>query len=316
MRYSLNYGIGPHESLDKAVQLAQTAEEFGFECLWLLDSPLVSRDFFTVAALCAANTSRITIASGVTQPVTRHVSAVASSFSALKEVSQGRVTMGIGVGDSTVKAYGNRPATRRQLEDFISKFRGLVSGQRVRVDEREVYMATHAGDIPVFITAGGSKMAHLAAQIADGCLAIVPPQREAAEAYVARVHEALRAVGRPRDQFTIDMWLRVSVDADEKKAIGDMRGSVGASVLTEARAHGTYDFSEHLSPRATHARGVSDEVVKAGAIVGNPDRVAQTVRTLLDGLDVDRVTLTLSSRNRFERLRLLGQEVIPQIGLN
>ncbi|MBI2166514.1 MAG: LLM class flavin-dependent oxidoreductase [Chloroflexi bacterium] len=315
MRYGLNFGIGAHEPLSKAVQVAQEAEELGFDCMWLLDSPLVSKDFFVTAALFAAHTSRIKIASGVTQPVTRHVSAVASSFAALKEASHERAIMGIGLGDSTVKAYGRKPASVQQLEEFITRFRGLVRGQRTPVDGREVYMGTHSGDIPIFVTAGGPKVALVGARVADGCLGIVQPQRDAAEGYVARVREALKAAGRPREGFTIDMWVRVAVDEDESKAIGDMRGAVAAGFRRDSQERERYDYAEHLSPRAVHAQAVPDEAVREGAIVGGPDKVVRALRELLSGLDVDRVTLTLPSRSRLERLRLMGREVLPRLGL-
>ena len=54
-------------------------EDAGFDGVGILDSQLLERDVFVVMAVAAQATSRIRLASAVTNPVTRHVSVLASA---------------------------------------------------------------------------------------------------------------------------------------------------------------------------------------------------------------------------------------------
>ena len=86
-------------------------EELGFAGIWVADSQSVFRDAFDALTLCATRTRTLQLATGVTNPVTRHPAALAGTFATIDELSSGRAIIGIGVGESAVQnTAGLKPA--------------------------------------------------------------------------------------------------------------------------------------------------------------------------------------------------------------
>ena len=81
---------------------ALRAEKAGFDGLGITDMPIALSDGLVSMALATQATSRIRLASAVTNPITRHVSALASVAQTLAELAPGRVEISIGRGDSAV----------------------------------------------------------------------------------------------------------------------------------------------------------------------------------------------------------------------
>src|ERR1700709_1932723 len=75
---------------------AAIAEQIGFESAWIIDSQLLCREVFVTLAACIARTTRLRLATGVTQPTTRHASVTASAIATLNEMAPGRVMLGLG----------------------------------------------------------------------------------------------------------------------------------------------------------------------------------------------------------------------------
>ena len=69
---------------DRVADAVAHAEAVGFHSVWLPDSQLLWRDTFSSLTLATTRTNRITLATGVTNVVTRHVSVIASASWAAK----------------------------------------------------------------------------------------------------------------------------------------------------------------------------------------------------------------------------------------
>ncbi|MEE9275345.1 MAG: LLM class flavin-dependent oxidoreductase [bacterium] len=102
------------------------SEEAGFDFIWLTDSQSLYREVFTSLAVCAAHTRRISFGPSVINPLTRHPAVAASALATLAEMSGGRVTAGIGSGDSAVLNLGLRPARVDDVRAYLLALRGLV----------------------------------------------------------------------------------------------------------------------------------------------------------------------------------------------
>ena len=63
---------------------------------------MLSSEMLLACAACALNTSKAKIFTGVTNPVTRHPSVMASSYLCLEELAPGRNMLGIATGDSAL----------------------------------------------------------------------------------------------------------------------------------------------------------------------------------------------------------------------
>ena len=97
--------------VSEVARFIAACEEAGFDGVGILDSQLLERDVFVSMAVAAQATSRIRIASAVLNPVTRHLSVIASAAKTVAELAPGRVEFWIGRGFSSVQTIGIPPAT-------------------------------------------------------------------------------------------------------------------------------------------------------------------------------------------------------------
>jgi len=81
------------ELVDAVVRL----DAGGVDEVWIADEG-VGREPFSILAAAARETSRITLAVGITSPLLRHPGAVAATAKTVDELSNGRVILGWGVG--------------------------------------------------------------------------------------------------------------------------------------------------------------------------------------------------------------------------
>ena len=94
----------------KAVPIAVAAERAGFDILHVTDSQCLRGDVYTQLMLCGQATSTIKLATGVTNPLTRHPSVTAASIISVQAECGDRAILEIGRGDSAVLHVGRKPA--------------------------------------------------------------------------------------------------------------------------------------------------------------------------------------------------------------
>src|SRR5262245_16912874 len=122
----MKFGVGlfPTEPLQRMIHLAKLSEELGYSHVWIGDSHLIWREAFVNMAAVALNTTKVTISTGVTNPLTRHPSVLASGFATLEECAPGRFVVGIGLGDSSLETMGMKPARLSYFERVTADLRG------------------------------------------------------------------------------------------------------------------------------------------------------------------------------------------------
>ena len=132
----MNYGVGlfPTEPLPKMIRLAKLSERLGFSHIWVGDSHLIWREAYVNMAATALNTRKVKIGTGVTNPLTRHPSVLASAYATLEELSPRRFIVGIGLGDSSVETMGLKPARLAYFEKTIAQMRALLAGEEVEIE--------------------------------------------------------------------------------------------------------------------------------------------------------------------------------------
>jgi alkanesulfonate monooxygenase SsuD/methylene tetrahydromethanopterin reductase-like flavin-dependent oxidoreductase (luciferase family) len=165
------------------------AEQLGFHAAYTYDhlSWRTFRDgpwFGTMPTLAAAATATETIRLGtmVTNPNFRHPVTLAKDLMTLDDISEGRITLGIGAGGSGFDAtvLGNAPWSPRERADRFGEFLPLLSTlleQDVTTSHGSHYTAVEARNIPgcvqkpripFYIAATGPRGLHLAAQYGQG----------------------------------------------------------------------------------------------------------------------------------------------------
>jgi alkanesulfonate monooxygenase SsuD/methylene tetrahydromethanopterin reductase-like flavin-dependent oxidoreductase (luciferase family) len=184
----ISLGIYPNETPADIIASAELADRMGFSTFWVLDSHLLFHEVYTLLGALAVSTTSIRLGTAVTNPLTRHPTVTAAAFSTLAELSGGRASLGISVGDSALKSMNLAPATMSVLADTVALCRTLLAGDPASFAEGKTAQLRHVGPgVPIYVAATGPKMLQLAGRIADGVILMngIAPEliREAAHAF-------------------------------------------------------------------------------------------------------------------------------------
>lgn len=207
-------------------------EDLGFDQLWITDSSLHSRNPYVYLTLAARCSTRLTLGTAVTNPVTRHPAVTAVAISSVDVVSDGRAILGIGAGDRPLLSLGLKPAPLAQLEDSVAAVRALWTGSSVtmeghgfRLDDAHMRLETRE-DIPVYISASGPKTLELAGRIADGVILLCGLHPEGLQWALSHIDRGAEMAGRSaRPHITVFAY--GAVDDDEEAAIAAGRTIAG-----------------------------------------------------------------------------------------
>jgi 5,10-methylenetetrahydromethanopterin reductase len=280
---NLEFGVGlfPTEALPKMIQLAKVTEQLGYSHIWVGDSHLIWREAYVNMAAMALSTTRVKLGTGVTNPLTRHPSVVASAYATLEEYAPGRTIVGIGLGDSSVETMGMKPAKLSYFEKTMAQMRQLLDGQEVQLETGKIHLLHPCKNkVPIYIAASGPKMLELSGRIADGIIVLVGVANE----YIAHAKEKIaagaKAAGRKVEDINLVLWVpcAVSDTAPAKDAVKAHVARVVAhplpyildpteqKVLEEIRK--TYDYYHHMDQQANHAEVIPDWLVDKFAIAG------------------------------------------------
>lgn len=232
--------FGPRELLEFSV----LAEEVGFDSVWVSDHFQPWRHHgghapFSLAWLGALGerTSRVTLGTSVATPTYRyHPSVVAQAMATLAVLTQDRIILGVGTGESLNEV----PATGMQWPKFAERIGRLREScelmKRLWTEERvsfegEYYQTERATiydrpetPVPIYIAAAGPSASRLAGEMADG---FITTSGKAPELYretlMPNVGEGLQTSGRDMASIDTMIEMKVSFDSDMTKAMEDTR---------------------------------------------------------------------------------------------
>ncbi len=290
-------------SLQEGIELVQYAEAKGFEAVWQAESRLV-RDAIVPMAAFAATTSKIKVASGVTNNWTRNIGLLAATFLTLDDLAPDRVICGIGAWwDPLASKVGiQRRKPLKAMRETVEVLRRLLNmetvtfhGEFCYVDGIKldvVYGRTEPRNVPIYIGATGMKMMELTGEIADGaCLNyLVHPD------YNLRAMDALekgaKKAGRSIDDIDRPQLMICSVDMDRKKALDKARfmmtqylgqqphlmkaSGVSQELLDDIHQVLTWPATDEQIREAMTL--VPDDVVQMCTASGSPEEVKAKVR--------------------------------------
>jgi G6PDH family F420-dependent oxidoreductase len=176
----------------KLVQQARSAEEAGFEALWISDHfhPWLEEQgqasfVWTVIGAVAEATS-LPIGTAVTCPLVRtHPAVVAQAAATAAVLTGGRFTLGVGTGEFLNEHIIDSrwpPAAERRamLEEAVELMKRLFSGELVThrgehysVDTARLYTLPDEPP-PIYVSGFGPKSVQLAGRIGDGFIGMAP----------------------------------------------------------------------------------------------------------------------------------------------
>lgn len=121
-----------------AARTAREIEAAGWDGMLVVDSQNLSGDPYVSLALAATVTTRIGLGTGVTNSVTRHAAATATSIASVDRISNGRAVLGIGRGDSALAHLGRAPARLSQFERYLRQLQTYLRGEAVSFDDIDI----------------------------------------------------------------------------------------------------------------------------------------------------------------------------------
>lgn len=320
----LEVGLLPQQPIEMAASFASAAEHLGFGGVWIADSQSVFRDAFLALGAAAMSTRRIALASGVTNPKTRHPAVLACLAGTLAEASNGRMLVGIGVGESAVRNIGERPASVREFEEFVVALRGLLDGEEVGYRGNRLRLSWNAPRVPVYVAASGPRMLRLAGRIGDGVLFQVGARPEAVRYAIDQIAAGAAEAGRDPSEIELCMRLAVVVDEDLEHARAEVRAYAAVAANTLARTiprevvadvtadldrlRDGYDYGEHGYLDARHRHLLTDAVIDSVAIVGKAREAGERLAKLA-ALGVDRFVVPIDVDDMHRGLRNLAQTI-------
>ena len=76
------------------VALIKLSEDLGFSCAYVGDSQMIWREAYVILGAAAMVTKKITLATGVTNPITRDLGVIAGGWATLREAVGDRLLLG------------------------------------------------------------------------------------------------------------------------------------------------------------------------------------------------------------------------------
>jgi probable F420-dependent oxidoreductase len=332
---SLTFGVTvlPDPPYTRMIELMQFAENQGLEYAWTYDSHILWQDSYATLALAAAQTKRIKLGHFVTNPGIRDPTIAASWYATVHDISNGRMAMGIGRGDSSRRVVGLQPVKVAEFERRCAMIKELMNGREVDWNEKQLkleWVRDELPDIPMWIAGYGPKALGVAGRVADGVIIqLADPQiiqwimdtaRKAAEEVGRDPSELKCIVGAPSN-VTDDIasareqakWFPAMVSNHVMDLI-ERYGADGSTVpkaLTDyVQARKFYDYNEHSRVGAKHGEFVTDEICDRFCVLGNTEQIKTKLREL-ESVGVDQFNIYLMTHGQEETLKAYGDDVIP-----
>ena len=322
------FTLKPEHDIDRTLALTRQAEAAGFDYGWLFDSHVLWRDPYPLLTLMAGASSRLRLGTCVTNPGTREPSVTASLLAELDEISDGRMDLGIGRGDSARRVLGKPPITMAHTEEAIRVIRALVAGESIAYEGTDlVFPWTRGWTLPVWVAGYGPMAIAMTGRVADGIiLQLADPdlvrwfvgQLREAEAAAGRepgtvkvqsaapAHVGSRDVCRERTRWFPALVSNHVVDLVNKYPREELPDAL-TGYITDRTG---YDYHHHAEVGSSNAAFVGDEVTDRFCILGSAEDHVAKLRELADA-GVDQFNLYLMNGDEEEQVEAYGRDVIP-----
>ena len=249
-------------------------------------------------ALVAQATERIKLGHMVTNPGTRDPTVVASAYATLQDISDGRMVMGIGRGDSARRYIGQQPVRVGPFEESLRMIKPFMNGEQVSWNDTEIELAWVRPELPpieMHVAGYGPKVLAIAGRVGDGVI-IQLADPDIIQWTMGTARKAAEEAGRDPDALKCIVCAPSHISSDIAEAREQVRwfpamvsnhvrdlirrygadGSVVPKALTDyvpAETH--YDYDEHSRVGAKHGAFVTDEICDRFCVLGTPEQARE-----------------------------------------
>ncbi|MFL6144831.1 MAG: LLM class F420-dependent oxidoreductase [Labedaea sp.] len=315
MKFGLQLGYWGAGPPSNAAELVVEADRLGFDAVFTAES--WGSDAFTPLAWWGSATSRVRLGTSVAQLSARTPTGCAMHALTLDHLSGGRAILGLGVsGPQVVEGWYGAPFGKplARTREYVSIVRQVLAREAPVRNGGPHYPLPYTGpgaeglgkslrpivhplraDLPIWLGAEGPRNVALAAEIADGWLAIYYSPRLAGQ-YNAWLDEGFARQGARRDRagFEVTASAQVTITDDPAAEIDRQRGVValyaGGMGAEQRNFHADVFRRMGYGPvvdeitalflagrRAEAAAAVPDEMVTDIAIIGSPAEVREQI---------------------------------------
>jgi F420-dependent hydroxymycolic acid dehydrogenase len=307
------------------VELGVTAEEAGFDMLWISDHFHPWQDnqghsgmaWITLAAL-GQRVKQIPMGTGVTCPTFRyHPTMVAHGFATLGVLYPGRIYLGVGGGEAVnewaaVGQWANYTERSSRLVEAVTLIRQLWSGDWVHY-QGEYYQVPGAKlydvpqqKIPIYLAASGKKSMHLAGLHGDGLITDGSAVSDAEKMKAFR--EGGEAGGKNANQLPIGVESFVFVGKREDVEAAAEKWRFAPNAFKK--------YIDNPDPRDIQRQAEADvSIEKAVAewVIGeNPQVHIDAIQKLIDG-GVTNIFIHSAQEDQRMVIDFYAQQVLPHI---
>jgi probable F420-dependent oxidoreductase len=332
----LSFGVTvlPDPPYTRMIELMQLAERVGFEYAWTYDSHVLWQESTPLLALAAAATEKIKLGHMVTNPGTREPTVLASAYATLHDISNGRMVMGIGRGDSARRYIGQKPVKVAEFERRSAMIRDFMNGRPVQWNDKELqlkWVRPELPAIPMHVAGYGPKALAVAGRVGDGVI-IQLADPAIIQWIMATARKAAEEAGRDPDalQCIVSAPSHISDDIqDAREQTKWFPAMVSNHVVDLVERYGTdseipteltdyvaarkfYDYNDHSRVGAEHGQFVTDEIADRFSVLGTVDQVKTKLREL-ESIGVDQFNIYLMTHGQEEILKAYGEDIIPEL---
>ncbi len=339
------------------VALGVEAEKHGFSSVMMGDHLLdltgtVKVDPWTVLSYIGAKTKEIRLTTQVTDALRTHPAKLAHIAATLDELTGGRVTLGLGAGESmNLVPFGidfEKPRVRvSRLREAIQVIKMLFKsskeervsfkGQFYRLEEAWLQQLPVQKLLPIGIGALGARRSlELVGELGDGW----QPAYNTLDLFrtrLATIKEAARSFGRNPRSIDYSATILAVISDDEKvirRAVDAYRGSILSlapklvkqmGLPPSTRVDSSYDYQRVLpndpviQQMDRTIKKIPDEVVKQFMVIGSADELVEAIdgyrkagATSIIFWDMVAEGLSNSAPMAVQNMRLMRDSVIPQ----
>jgi 5,10-methylenetetrahydromethanopterin reductase len=317
----------------EAPEEARRLEADGWDGAVMVDSQCMWPDVWAYLAVCAQATSRLKLATGVTNPITRHPSVTAAAAASLQMISDGRAVLGIGRGDSALAYVGAQPMSISAFEHYLEILQTYLRGEMVDMaDASAMVVNAKVGfenlaigsaptgsslkwladyelpKVPVESYATGPKAITSSARAAERVILGLAAEinrvawgvdltREAAQEAGREVGVGCAVMALPHEDVQVARGLARPTVASMSRFSVMNKKVIGPATSDQAevllKIAEVYDMNKH-GDAAAQSMVMTDEFVDQFGIVGTVDTCVDRLKAFGD-LNLDRMTLWFPS---------------------
>jgi probable F420-dependent oxidoreductase len=221
--------ISTGRSLGTSIDRVKLAESLGYESVYV--THIAGRESLTVLTAYALATSRIRVGTGVVPIYTRTPATMAQTAATIDELSDGRLTLGLGVSHRPIVEgwHGqtiDRPVT--EMREYAGIVRAILRGEdppqteKWRTGFRLVGLDPRP-KLPIYLAALSPAMLRLAGEVADGVMLWLCSPQYIQDVVVPEVTVGRERAGLPLDGFDIVPAVPTALTDDRDVAYAAMR---------------------------------------------------------------------------------------------